>query len=187
MRNSRGSAITGLLLIGLGLWGALIPFVGSYFGWVIGTDQTWDWTAGRFWLSLLPGIVTIIGGLLLMGRRASTTVGATLAIGAGVWFVVGSTVSRLWNEGVSQTGPALGGTTQQVLEQLTYFSVLGVAITFIGSLALSRHVSLLGRGHDDVAPTTTDEDLPRREGMGEVRTSGRRRRLRHRGSGRIEH
>ena len=145
IQRSRG-AFSGLALIVLGAWGALIPMVGPYFNWVIGKDDAWDWTAGRWWLSILPGVITVIGGMIMLAalRRRDAALGAFLAATAGLWFVVGPTVSRLWNHGVSQTGAAHGGTTQQVLEQLTYFSALGAATLALAVFALGRMAAWAG-------------------------------------------
>lgn len=65
MRRSRG-AFSGLLLILLGLWGALIPFVGPYFHFAYTPDTAWTYTTGRLWLEILPGAAVFLGGFLLM-------------------------------------------------------------------------------------------------------------------------
>src|SRR5262245_44482263 len=44
MPRSRG-AMSGFLLILLGAWGALIPFVGPYFNFAFTPDQEWFWTS----------------------------------------------------------------------------------------------------------------------------------------------
>src|SRR5262249_52014882 len=44
--RSRG-AVSGLLLVLLGLWGALIPLVGPYFHYAYTPDSAWTLTAGR--------------------------------------------------------------------------------------------------------------------------------------------
>lgn len=159
--RSKG-AVSGLVLMVLGAWGALIPLVGPYFNWVIGTDDAWDWTAGRWWLSILPGAATVIGGAMLFAaaRRRDAAIGAWLAAAAGTWFVVGPTVSRLWNDGASQTGTPYGGTTRQVLEQLTYFSALGAAILAISMFALGRMAAWTPRdaGLDDRRAYDRDVD-----------------------------
>ena len=49
MPRSRGAA-SGLLLILLGAWGALIPFIGPMFDFAFSPDQAWAWTTGRGWL-----------------------------------------------------------------------------------------------------------------------------------------
>ena len=68
MPRSRGAA-SGFLLILLGIWGALIPFVGPYFDFGFSSDQAWAWTTTRGWLEVLPGVVTVVGGKLTTYRR----------------------------------------------------------------------------------------------------------------------
>ncbi len=38
------------MLVVLGVWGGLIPFIGPYFGYAFGSHATWHWTANRLWL-----------------------------------------------------------------------------------------------------------------------------------------
>src|SRR4029450_3073359 len=52
MRRSRG-AFSGFLLMLLGLWGALIPFVGPYFDYAYTPDKAWTYNTGRLRLGLL--------------------------------------------------------------------------------------------------------------------------------------
>jgi len=124
----------------LGLWGALIPFIGPSFDYAIGSTDSWDWSAGRFWLSVLPGVVAIVGGLMLMtsARRPTASLGAMLGVAAGAWFIVGPTVSRWWNDGISQAGTPHGSTTTQVLAELGWFLALGALILFFAATALGR-------------------------------------------------
>lgn len=137
--RTRG-AVSGVLLILLGAWGALVPLFGPSLNLTIGPDTSWDLTTGRLWLSLLPGIAVVAGGLMLLlsANRASAGLGAWLALLGGAWFVVGGPVSQLWNGGTSQAGSALGGTARRVLEQLVYFDGLGVLIAALAGLALGR-------------------------------------------------
>jgi hypothetical protein len=137
--RSRG-ALSGVLLILLGLWGALVPLVGHYFNFVIGPDRGFDFTAGRVWLSILPGVVTVLGGFILIGAisRPRALLGAWMAMAGGAWFIVGNPVSELWNHGVRQAGPALGGQTLRVAEELAYYYGLGALILAIASFAFGR-------------------------------------------------
>lgn len=98
--RSRG-AVSGILLIVLGLWGALIPFVGPYFSFSFVPDQAWTWTSGRGWLEVLPGVVTAIGGILLLfsANRAVASFGAWLAVVGGAWFIVGPTLAPVLHLG----------------------------------------------------------------------------------------
>src|ERR1700739_3067771 len=90
MPRTRG-ALSGLLLILLGAWGALVPFFGPNINWAYMADPAWTWTAAKGWLEVLPGVATAVGGLLLLvsGNRASAMFGGWSAVLAGAWFVVG--------------------------------------------------------------------------------------------------
>ncbi len=135
----KGSA-HGLVLVILGIWGALVPFVAPYFDFGFGPDKTWFWENSRLWMNVLPGAAVVLGGLVLMGMadRISLAAGAWLAMLGGAWFVVGPQLSRLWNDGVSLTGSAMGGTTQQTLEYIAFYVGLGAVILAVGAAALGR-------------------------------------------------
>jgi len=138
--RSRG-AVSGLLLMILGAWGALVPFIGPSFGLVIGPDDMWNWSADRFWLSVLPGIVAVAGGLILVqsAHRGGAGLGAWMGLLAGAWFALGPLVSRLWTgDGASALGQPAGGTNRQVLELLVMYEGLGVLMAAIAAFALGR-------------------------------------------------
>ncbi len=137
--RTRG-AVSGAVIAVLGVWGALIPFIGPSFSYAIGPTDSWHWTSGRLWLSVVPGAVALVGGLMLMSsaRRPTASLGALLGVLAGAWFVVGPTVSELWNHGVSQAGVPHGSTGVRVLEQLGWFSALGALILYFAAAALGR-------------------------------------------------
>ncbi|WP_310962927.1 hypothetical protein [Nocardioides terrisoli] len=149
--RSRG-ATSGFLLIILGIWGGLVPFLGPVFGYSFTPANAWDFTWGRFWLEILPAIATIIGGLWLLGsaHRAVGSLGAWLAAAGGAWFVIGQDISRLWNNGLPAAGvPASATTVGAVAEQIGYFVGLGTVIVFLSAAALGR-LSVIG--HRDVLP-----------------------------------
>lgn len=137
--RSRGM-LSGLLLVLLGIWGALIPFIGPYFSYAYTPDRAWAWTWGRFWLEVLPGAAAILGGLILIGtaHRAVGVFAGWLASAAGAWFVVGPVLSRLWDGPAGSAGDPVGGTTRQVLEQIGFFYGLGAVILFLAAQALGR-------------------------------------------------
>jgi hypothetical protein len=76
--------------------------------------------------------------LMLSARRPTASFGALLGVLAGAWFVVGPTVSQLWNDGVSQAGTVHGSDTLQVFELLGYFLALGALIIYFAAAALGR-------------------------------------------------
>jgi len=144
MRRSRGAA-SGLLLVLLGLWGALIPFVGPYFHFAYTPDAAWTYSTARLWLEILPGAAVVVGGVLLIiatGRHVALF-GAMLAAAAGAWFVLGPALSPLWNNHVAMGGsPASATVFMRIMEQLGFFSALGVVIVFVAAAALGRIASV---------------------------------------------
>ena len=145
--------MSGFMLVVLGAWGGLIPFIGPYFGYAFGSHATWYYTANRLWLSILPGAAVVIGGLILMraGHRASGILGAWLAMAGGAWFAVGPAVSRLWEHGAGPIGGPLFGHIRQTLELVGYFYGLGALIIGLAAFALGRFVTQArarcGAGH----------------------------------------
>jgi hypothetical protein len=136
--RSRGAA-SGFLLVLLGIWGALIPFVGPYFDFAYSPEQAWVWTTARGWLEVLPGAVTVLGGFLMLTsrNRASATLGGWLAVAAGAWFVVGRAFASMLAMGEIGV-PAASTPTKVVALELAYFSGLGALIIFVAALALGR-------------------------------------------------
>ena len=136
--RSRGAA-SGIVLIVLGLWGALIPFVGPSFDFAYDPGQGSAWSAARGWLEVLPGVVTVIGGLLLVTsrNRAAAVLGAWLTIVAGAWFVVGRVVATTLT--IGQIGAPVAPTDAKAAWlELSYFYGLGALIVFFGATALGR-------------------------------------------------
>ncbi|MEV4257650.1 hypothetical protein AB0J52_31210, partial [Spirillospora sp. NPDC049652] len=123
----------------LGLWGALLPFVGPYAHFGFHPDQTWIYGTDRLELSIAPGAATALGGLvaLVARNRVIASAGGWLAALGGAWFVIGTQVAVLWD--VNGIGDPLGATKERHLaEQLTGFSALGVVIVFLAAVALGR-------------------------------------------------
>lgn len=148
--RSRG-AVIGLLLVILGAWGAVIPFIGPNFDFAYTPGQ--GWTAARGWLEVLPGVVTAAGGLLVLvsRNRASALLGGWLAALGGAWFVVGRTLAPLL--GIGSVGDPVGATDRKrAAVELAYFSGLGVLIAFLAGAALARMAFLLARDVRHVEP-----------------------------------
>jgi hypothetical protein len=136
-------AFSGFLIVLLGVWGALIPFIGPYFHYAFGGYHTWHYTSQRLWLCIVPGAVAVIGGFMLL--RARTRVGGLtagwVALAAGVWFAVGPSVSLLWHHTTFAIGTPAGGYTRQMLEWVGYFYGLGAAIIALAAFAMGRYFS----------------------------------------------
>lgn len=138
--RSRG-ALSGVLLVVLGIIAALLPFVGPYFnfGYTPAPDDAWHWTAGRFWYELLPGAGAALGGLILLfsASRIVTLFGAWLAAVSGVWLVIGPTLADVLNLDAGSPDPQLRPGLS-ALAVLLYFCATGAAIVLVAGIALGR-------------------------------------------------
>jgi hypothetical protein len=145
--RSRGG-VSGVLLILLGAWGGLVPFVGPYFHYAYTPDKAWAYTSGRLYLSIVPGAAALLGGLLaiLATHRAVGLLGGLLAALGGGWFILGGPIIALAvksgsiSPGSPLTGPvgSLSSATRVFLESLGFFTGTGALIVFVGALAVGR-------------------------------------------------
>lgn len=145
VRRTRG-ALSGVLLVLLGLWGALIPFIGPYFHYAYTPDRAWHYTSGRLWLEILPGAAVFVGGVfvLISRHRLVGIVAAWLAAAGGAWFAVGGLVAARWTS-LPAVGTPVGGATRMVLEQIGFFIGLGVVVAFLAGLAMGRFTVVSAR------------------------------------------
>ena len=140
MRRSQ-TAASGMLLVLLGVWGGLIPFIGPYFHYAYTPDRAWDYTSARLWLEILPGAAAFLGGMLLLTARGrmAAAFGAMLAAAAGAWFTLGTVLRPLWNHGQPLGGAPAGTTVAlRIAEQLGFFTGLGVVIAALAALAFGH-------------------------------------------------
>jgi hypothetical protein len=137
--RSRG-VLSGLLLILLGAWGALVPFIGPYFHYAYTPDKAWTYTSGRLWLEILPGAAVALGGLIVLvsAYRPVAHFGAWLAALGGAWFALGSVIGPTWTGMNMTTGTPVGGHVTRALEQIGFFTGLGVVIVLLAAMALGR-------------------------------------------------
>jgi hypothetical protein len=136
-------AVCGLLLILLGAWGGLIPFVGPYFHYAFTPDKAWAYTSGRLYLEIVPGAVVLLSGLIVMASRSRALGGlaAFVAVLGGAWFVAGTGIIEAWGTSlghITPGTPVATSTTKALLEVLGFFTGLGVLIVFFAALALGR-------------------------------------------------
>jgi hypothetical protein len=142
--RSRG-ALTGVLLVLLGAWGGVIAFVGPYFHYAYTPDSAWSYTSGRLWLEILPGAGAVVGGVIALASasRPVAMFGAWLAAISGAWFALGTVIGRAWAGSGLSAGAPVGGTLTRAVEQIGFFTGLGVVIVFLAALALGR-LSVVG-------------------------------------------
>jgi len=104
-----------------------------------------------------------LGGFLLMVARGRhiAMFGALLAAAAGAWFTLGPVLSPLWNNHVPMGGsPAAGTLHMRIMEQLGFFTALGVVIVFVAAVALGRIASVASgiREIEEIPETTVPVD-----------------------------
>ena len=136
--RTRGVA-SGVLLLILGAWAAVVPFIGNYINFAYSPTSTWTWTSGRGWYEVAPGAAVVLGGLLLLfsANRAVTSFGAWLGIAGGAWLIIGPQLATLLNLG-SIGSPTATSNGLIALERLAYFDAVGAAILFVAAVALGR-------------------------------------------------
>ena len=135
--RSKG-AISGFVLILLGVWAGLIPFVGPYFDFGYTPDTTWTWTSARFWYEVLPAAVTVVGAVFLLASasRALTSLGAWAAALSGAWFVVGPILAP--QLGLGSLEQPIDNGWVGALEPIGLFFGVGVTILYFAASALGR-------------------------------------------------
>jgi hypothetical protein len=130
---------SGMLLLVLGAWAALVPFIGDYLDFAYTPTSAWTWTAARGWYEVLPGAVAFAGGLLLLmsAHRAVAMLGAWMGVAAGAWLVIGPQLADALTLGVIGT-PTGSSRYLHALERLFYFYAIGAGMLFVASVALGR-------------------------------------------------
>jgi len=126
----------GIAVVLVGAWGALIPFVGPLFGYRMGNVTAWTWSESHATLHLVPGVVALVGGVLMLGAaRRRARLGAVLALLGGAWFIFGPTFHPAWasGDGMMMMG---GGVWSGIASSLGYHYGTGVVIGALGAYAL---------------------------------------------------
>jgi hypothetical protein len=134
-------AVSGALLLILGAWAAIVPFIGPYldFAYTPATNTTWNWTAARGWFDVAPGAAAFAGGLLLLGstNRAVSIAGSWLGAAGGAWLIVGPSLTGVLDQSIGTPDPT-SSTNVQALEALFFFYAVGALILFVAAAALGR-------------------------------------------------
>ncbi|HKD89194.1 MAG TPA: hypothetical protein VKB62_11740 [Streptosporangiaceae bacterium] len=150
--RSRG-VVCGVLLILLGVWGGLAPFVGHYLHFGFTPDDAWKYTTGRLYLSAIPGAAALLGGLMVLitRNRAFGISGGILGALGGGWFIIGSgfVTAVLKNNSVTIGAPLqsanMTAALQTYLENEALFFGLGALILFFAALAIGRFSMLAAK------------------------------------------
>lgn len=135
------AAANGALLLILGAWAAIVPFIGPYlnFAYTPATNTAWHWTAARGWLEVAPGVAAAVAGLLLVAStyRIRSMAASWLAIAAGAWLIVGPSLTSVLHQHLGSPDPA-SSTGVRALEQLFFFYAVGGLIMLVAATALGQ-------------------------------------------------
>ena len=123
----------GLLIALLGAWVIVAALLGPVFNFGFFNDKSWSFATRQWELQLIPGIVAVVGGLLLMTPSSGGgTFGALLAFLAGAWLVVGPVVYPLWSSGNVHT---FGSEGMKTLRWVGHFYGPGGLILYFAGYA----------------------------------------------------
>jgi hypothetical protein len=121
----------GLLILLLGAWVIVAALIGPLFNFGFFNDDSWNFSTKQWELQLIPGIVAVVGGLLLMTPSSGGgSLGALLALLAGAWLVVGQVVYPLWSSGDVHTFGSEGMKTLRWVGH--FFGPGGLILYFAG-------------------------------------------------------
>lgn len=129
----------GALIMLLGAWGGIAPFVGPLFGYRMDGFGAWSWTTTRGELSVGAGAVALLGGLLLLAAtsRLVQRAGGVLAGLAGTWFVVGPAFLPVWTgSGLTFPGTGTGPALLRAVEAIGFAYGTGALIVALAGYAL---------------------------------------------------
>lgn len=135
------AAVASLIIV-LGLFVGIIPFVGPLFDFGMGPEPAWVMTMSRFVRHVVPAAAIVIGGFMLMPRaRSWRAAGATAAMLGAIWVTIAPIVLGRGGEGV----PAL----IDIVRPLVYHFGTGVIIAILAGYA----AGLLPRRKRTESPT----------------------------------
>lgn len=136
---SRRGTGAGALLVLLGIWGGIIPFIGPLFDYRMDSLGAWEMSWDRLLLNILPGIAVLLGGIMLIiaADRISASAATWLALAGGAWFLIGPSASLLWGSSVDAS-VGTGSNVERFLVQLGYFYGLGAVIVALAAGSWAR-------------------------------------------------
>ena len=143
------ATIAGVLAVVVGAWGGIAPYIGHAIRYSADGSATWTWNLQHGLLSLLPGALAVVGGLLLIAstwaRRERASVlhavgltGAAVLLGlSAVWFLIGASVWPIYfTSHVLAAASPVRSLSDMVGYYLAEGFVLAVAAGVVGSWAV---------------------------------------------------
>jgi hypothetical protein len=136
--------ILGLLIVLVGGWAGIIPYIGPRFGYRANGPASFHWTTVHSLLYLVPGAVAVAWGLVILiilavrGGRGLPFVKALAALGViacGAWFVLGPVVWPIFSSAVvfAPAQPLV-----RFVNEVGYNLGPGLVLTILGTIVLAR-------------------------------------------------
>ena len=123
----------GLLITLIGAWVIVAALIGPSFNFGFFSDKSWEWSTKQWELQLIPGMVAVIGGLLLMTpSRGTGSLGALLAFLAGGWLIVCPVLYPIWASGTANT---FGSDSMKALRWVGHFYAPGGFLLYFAGYA----------------------------------------------------
>ncbi|HET7170794.1 MAG TPA: hypothetical protein VFI18_04085 [Gaiellales bacterium] len=150
----------GFAVFALGVWAAVVPLVGPYFDFGFDTDQTWVWSEQHWTLSIIPGVVAAVAGIMI-AFPTRFRMGALLGALAGAWLAVGLFLHPLWSDAIA---PIATGEGKVAALWICYFTGPGVLIAYLCGVG-----TWIRRGTEEVVTDRDGEVTSRRSAPAEER------------------
>jgi hypothetical protein len=137
------ATIAGVLAVVVGAWGGIAPYIGHAVRYSADGSATWTWNLQHGLLSLLPGAMAVVGGLLLIastwahreGASVLHTVGLTgaaLMIGlSAVWFLIGTSV---WPVYFTSQVLAVASPARTLADMVGYYLAEGFVLAVVSGI-----------------------------------------------------
>jgi hypothetical protein len=153
---------TGLLIMLLGAWGGILPYVGPLFGYRMDNTGAWAWTTPHWELNLAAGALVFLGGMfILFGWRPTAVFGGLLSLIGGAWLVVGPLFASIWLHTAAQTRVA-SSSWQAAMRPLGYHYGTGLVIVALSAWVIGRKVLVTGPVVEGSPPAATARRRRRR-------------------------
>jgi len=136
--------LCGLVLILLGGWGGIAPFLGPSIGYGFTPNTAWTYTHSRLFLSAIPGAVVLVAGLIIAVTRSRGFGGfcAVVAGLGGAWFIAGAQLVKLLpaslGGSITTGAPIESGAHRIIVTGLAFYAGTGALVVFFAALALGR-------------------------------------------------
>lgn len=138
-----GLGLTGLVILLIGAWAGIVPFVGPSFGFSADGSSSWFWNLPHALLWLAPGAVAVWCGLMMLGmvpraiagfaRLGSAALG-TISAACGAWLIIGPLAWPVLEHSAGVFVPA--SPIKELAYQVGYSLGPGVLLVLFGAFAM---------------------------------------------------